>query len=348
MSLRSELKPRLKRLAYQSRALDVYHRVRNRENLTVVMFHRVVAPSDERWATCDPEYTVSDALFARCLVFFREHYNVIGLQQLLDARAGKGALPERPLLITFDDGWADNEEFCVRHLRAAGVPAVMFVVSDVVDRAEPFFQEQLVAAWRAGAITARDCAALWAAADGDPAREPRWTDDRDALGPLRRLIALLENLPAEERAVLLQPHAGAMKAARPLMITSRQLDSLVDGGFAIGSHGRTHTPLPRSADPAAELADSRAALGERLGAPPATISFPHGRYDDHIVRLARHAGYELMFTSDPVLNPVAHGVPPLLGRIGFTTETITDEHGNFSPELLALKLFRGPQRELSV
>jgi hypothetical protein len=55
-----------------------------------------------------------------------------------------------------------------------------------------------------------------------------------------------------------------------------------------------------------------------------------------------------MFTSDPVLTPFgAGGLPTLLGRIGFTTATVTDESGQFRPELLALWLFRRPHRVLA-
>jgi peptidoglycan/xylan/chitin deacetylase (PgdA/CDA1 family) len=45
-------------------------------------------------------------------------------------------LPARPLLITFDDGWADNEEFALRALRERNLPAVVFVVAAGVHRGQ--------------------------------------------------------------------------------------------------------------------------------------------------------------------------------------------------------------------
>jgi peptidoglycan/xylan/chitin deacetylase (PgdA/CDA1 family) len=333
----SLLKPAwIKRALYRSGALDAWHRRRNRDRLTVIMFHRVLPAGDPRWPTSDPEYTLRDDLFAACLGFFQRHYNVVALDDVLDARAGRRALPERPLLISFDDGWSDNEEFALAHLRAAGLPAVVFVVSDAVDRAQPFWQEQLITAWRSGALLGRADAAwreLGAAAAGG-----------DGLAPARALIAAIEAAAPAARARALAAIADALDDGVRYMITSDQLRRLAGARIAIGAHGQTHEPLTR-VDAAAELPAARRALEARLdGRAVTTLSFPHGRFDDAVVARARDAGYQLLFTSVPELPPAALGgpTPPLLGRIGFTGETITDRDGAFAPELLALHLFRKP------
>ena len=98
----------VQRALYYSGALDAYHRRRNRDRLTVIMFHRVLAPADPRWRTADPEYSLRDDLFAATLGFFKRHYHVVALDDVIAARAGGPRLPERPLLITFDDGYRSN------------------------------------------------------------------------------------------------------------------------------------------------------------------------------------------------------------------------------------------------
>src|SRR5690606_17418205 len=123
------------------------------------MFHRVLDPRDPRWQSCDPDYTMSTGLLAHSLAFFKRHYNVVSLGQVLAARRGQEPLPSRALLITFDDGWADNAEFALPELQRAGVPALLFVVADVVGQRQPFFQEQLVSAWRRGRLTVTGLAA---------------------------------------------------------------------------------------------------------------------------------------------------------------------------------------------
>jgi hypothetical protein len=113
--------PAAKKALYVSGALDAWHRRRNRNWLTVIMFHRVLATRDPRWPTSDPEYTLADDLFGHSLDFFKKHYNVVSLADLLAARAGERPLPERALLVTFDDGWSDNEEYALPHLKRTGL-----------------------------------------------------------------------------------------------------------------------------------------------------------------------------------------------------------------------------------
>jgi peptidoglycan/xylan/chitin deacetylase (PgdA/CDA1 family) len=333
--------PAVQRALYRSGALAAWHRRRNRDRLTVVMFHRVLAPSDSRWATADPEYSLRDDLFAECLAFFRRHYSVVSLDDVRAARRGGRPLPPCPLLVTFDDGWSDTEEFALPPLRRAGMPALLFVVADVVGRREPFFQERLVGAWRAGRLDARGAAELWRDAGGDPARMPAF-GGRDDLEPLRAVIARLEALPPAERERLLAPLGPALDDGVRYMATAEQLRNLAANRVAIGAHGKTHTPLTRAADLETELAGARAALAGVVGVAPDTLSCPHGAHDAAVLEAAHGAGYALVFTSVPELPPAAGTGPAVLGRVGFTGETITGPDGRFAPERLALYLFRKP------
>lgn len=326
---------------YASGALDAWHRRRNRDRLTVIMFHRVLSTQDPRWPTADPEYTLADDLFAACLGFFRRHYNVIALDDLLAARQGQRRLPERPLLITFDDGWSDNEEYALPHLRAAGLPAVMFVVGDAVDRAQPFWQEQMITAWRGGRLDAARAARAWRDAGGDGAGPGFAAAGRDDLEPLRALIARLEALDDAPRRALLDGLATILDDGVRYMITADQLRQLAAGRVAIGAHGQTHAPLTRVPDAGAELASVKRRLeGQLGGAEVTTLSFPHGKFDDAVVHRAFDLGYDLLFTSVPELPAAGGAGPGVLGRVGFTGETITGADGRFAPELLALHLFR--------
>lgn len=334
--------PAVKKLLYRSGALDRFHRRRNKHALTVVMYHRVIAPTDPRFATCDPEYSLSAPLFEDTLRFFRKHYHVISMDQLLAAADGRGRLPERPLLITFDDGWADNHHFCTQALERAGLPATLFVVSDAVDTAAPFWQEKLVIAWRRGALTVEQCRALWRDAGGEPIKAPPFSIDRDDLEPLRGLIARLELLDHHARDALLAPLAGVFDDGVRHMIDGDELRAMAAGPFTIGGHGKTHTPLLRAEDPDHELSACRAALAERLGAPPSTMSFPHGSHSPALVDAAHRAGYHLVFTSVSELAPTTGRLASCLPRVGFTEDGITDDRGAFAPEELALLLFRKP------
>lgn len=330
----------VKKSLYGSGLLGLYHRFRNRRSLTVIMFHRVLDPRDPRWTSCDPDYTLETRLFDRCLAFFRRHYNIVSTDDVLAARNEDRALPPRALLITFDDGWSDNVDFALPRLRAAGMPALLFVVADVIGRRLPFFQECIVGAWRLGRIKAAD---LLAAAGKGTAKSAN--GDRE----LRAAIAALEELDDDARKAALVPFAADLDDGHRHMVNVEELGDLERGGVTIGLHGKTHTPMTRANDLDAELGGARAEIAARLAAAtaPVTMSFPHGRYTPAIAERAREAGYQLVFTSDPTLNPVDTRPDWLLGRVGFEQAGIVDDAGRFRADKLALLLFRKPQRRLA-
>lgn len=338
------LKDLCKKLLYASGALGLYHRMRNADRLTVVMFHRILNPEDPRWDTCDPDYTLATRWFAESLAFFRKHYNVVSQAEVLASRREGTALPPRPLLITFDDGWADNADYALPELRKAGMPALLFVVSDAVGTRQPFFQERLIAAWRRGALRAQDLAEMMRSHGRDPGKP-----SGESIGAVREAIAWLETLPEDRRKQVLAPLMAALDDGLRHMVTVEELHKLEAGGVALGLHGKTHVPMRHATDLDEELSGARAALAQRLGAAPLAVSmsFPHGSYDETIARRAQEAGYELAFTSVRALNPVGAKVGWLLGRTGVEAEEVVDSRDRFRPDRLALHLFRLPARRLA-
>ncbi|MCY7353532.1 MAG: polysaccharide deacetylase family protein [Lysobacter sp.] len=333
-----------RKLLYGSGALGLYHRIRNANSLTVVMFHRILSPDDPRWRSCDPEYTLSTELLAHSLAFFKRHYNVVSLDQVLAARRSGTQLPSRALLITFDDGWADNADFALPELQRAGLPALLFVVADAIGQRQPFFQECIVAAWRRGALKVGELQAslqAHAAVAG--------LNDGEDIAALRAVIAGIEALEPVVRERVLAPFETVLDDGLRHMVSVQDLQRLQQGGVALGLHGKSHAPMTTVADLDAELGGARAALAAQLGQPgpvAESMSFPHGAHDSSIAQRAHESGYELVFTSVPVLNPAKAELGWLLGRTGFETATVVDKRGQFRPERLALYLFRREHRRL--
>lgn len=326
----------IKRIAYRSGLLDQYHRYRNRRRLTTVMFHRVLPKSDPRYEAADPTWTVTNTLFAECLRFFSRHYRFVGLDEVLAARKDRSRLPDHALLITFDDGWADNEEWALPLLKAAGAPAVVFVAAAGMGRQE-LWDECLRRKWRRGEISAAECERIWFAADGDAKTAPAWSTP----GAIEVLITRLARKPAMDRSGLLSNIWCDKPGDRAQMMSFGQLQTLSDAGVAIGSHGMTHVPMALTPEMGRELQQSRCILESMTGRAPRAFSFPHGSFNDEIVKQALDAGYDLLFTSKQHLVPTKGKgrLPECIGRINIPTQAICDPDGSFQPELLATWLF---------
>ena len=332
-----------KALAYRHGLLHRYHRRRNRTNLTAVMFHRVLPANDPRAGGADPLYTISPEEFADCLSFFKKHYNVVSLEQMLE----DAPLPERPLIITLDDGWADNAEYAAGLLKEADLPAVVFVAGAAVGRAYAFWQERLYWAWSTGATAIADLEAI-ARGAGMSADQLRVEGDDE-----HRLRSLTANLdrgdPNTLTRFLERVEWGDGDRTVHEMMSEQQLRELATARVAVGLHGHTHLPLDR-VDAQQELQMARERITRILGeqSRPATqsMSFPHGRYDADAVAGTRRAGCKVMFSSNRCVTPLTDRsrlTTDLIGRVQVDPSEFLGSDGRFSPSMLAWELFTLPR-----
>ncbi|MBC8412285.1 poly-beta-1,6-N-acetyl-D-glucosamine N-deacetylase PgaB, partial [bacterium] len=78
-------------------------------------------------------YSISQKMFVEQMEYLRTHgYNPVSFKQILDAREGVKALPEKPVLLTFDDGYISYHDFVVPVLEELGYPSVLAVVGNFV------------------------------------------------------------------------------------------------------------------------------------------------------------------------------------------------------------------------
>jgi len=72
-----------------------------------------------------------------------------------------------------------------------------------------------------------------------------------------------------------------------------ELETLVDAGWEVGSHTRTHPRLPELTDAelATELEGSRQDCEQRLGVPCRSIAYPYGAVDRRVAEAVGNAGY---------------------------------------------------------
>lgn len=309
-----------KSAASRSGGVRLYHHLRDRDALTVVMLHRVLPKAAYAEQEPDPTYTITTDLLARLVAFFRANYTIVGLADVLQARRGTTPLPSHPLLITFDDGWDDNVRHAAPILAELGVPWTLFIAADAVGKPQPWWQEILLKALRTGRAS---YAQMWEMAKAG-APEPREN----------RSLALLNAFGAldpQRRDSLLARFVKPQSA--PDMADWNGLRGL-GANVGIGAHGFSHLPLTMLDDPQRDMSEARELLRSQLGpAAGLSMSFPHGRYDAKILTAARALGFELIFTSEAVLNSCPQGRlnTDTIGRIEIDASQVCDRNGEFDP-----------------
>jgi len=290
--------------------------------LTVIMLHRVLPQAMYAQREPDPGYTISSELLEQLVTFLRANYTVVALPDVLEARRGTRRLPAHPLLITFDDGWEDNVRYAAPILAAAGMPWTLFVAAGAVGTGGPWWQETVLKTLRTGRVPYRD---LWematagaATAIPDDGCELALLNAFGALDPQRR-DSVLAHLRGHEPSPDMADWDGLRGLGR---------------NVSMGVHGFSHLPLTMLNNPKQDLIEARDLLRSYFGAAAiASMSFPHGRYDVKVLAAARALAFELLFTSDAVLNDCSDGLLPydMIGRISVESSSICDHRGKFDP-----------------
>ena len=105
--------------------------------VTVLCYHEVRPDRDDDCMNVKPE------VFRQHIREFKEAgYTFLDVSDLRKPAAGS-SLPEKSLLITFDDGYADNYNYAYPILREEQVPATFFVVSSTVGKDNRMTADQL-------------------------------------------------------------------------------------------------------------------------------------------------------------------------------------------------------------
>ncbi len=271
-----------------SRASSFYRQ----QDVRILIYHRVVSPQ----RAYDPAYvSATPEQFTRQLDHVARDYDVLSFTDLLDTYNGRQKLPKRPLLITFDDGYADNYTFAFPALKHRNLSAAFFVTTDHIGQRELFWFDKI------GFLLQKTREQSWTLLDG------RTIDlaDRNHPSLLKELLLILKAFPNEMRLaqmrILEEATLDGTETIDPINfpMTWDQLREMNDGGMEIYSHTCTHpvlSTLEEEDDIRRELARSKEQIEKRLGNACTVFAYPVGRrtsYDERTLRIVEECGYEL-------------------------------------------------------
>ncbi len=95
----------------------------------IMMYHNVDYSDKPRMNLVTPEN------FAKQMAYLHKHgYHVIAFSELVNSIREKKPLPQKSVVITFDDGYEDNYTNAFPVLKQYHFPAIIFIVTDVVSK----------------------------------------------------------------------------------------------------------------------------------------------------------------------------------------------------------------------
>jgi len=255
--------------------------------LLILIFHRVHPVPDPLFPG-EPDATRFDSL----LGMIKSSFRVLSLRAAVTALRNR-SLPPRSLVITFDDGYADNADVALPLLRRHGLCATFFVSTGFLDGAGCMWNDALIEAVRRTTVRQVDLAdwGLASLAAGSIAERQRL---------IEVLLGHGKYLPTCERnefVKAIQARVSVPGDFPDLMMTSAQVRALYGAGMEVGGHTINHPILTslRLDDCKLEIQGGRERLQEIIDAPVDVFAYPNGKprrdYDQTHVAVVRQLGF---------------------------------------------------------
>lgn len=313
-----------------ARALDatgcgsLLRRIGPWRGLLVLNYHRIGNPAESAFDA--GVFSASAEKFEQQLIWLKRNADVVHLRDLDTALASRG----RFVLITFDDGYADNHDLALPLLEKHSLPATFFITTGFIDDRRIAWWDEI--AWMVANATHNRLPTRVGHLEGTPTREQ----------VTRVLLRTFKELPTDETPSFLDEIAEATGSGRwagidPWM-SWEMVRKLHEAGHAIGAHTVTHPLLGRSTPERQreELTNSKKRLESQLATTVEALSYPvgiPGSFSDETIRLVREAGYRWAFSFQGGFVSTQTGKPP---ANPFSLPRVAMETGLSEPRFRAL------------
>jgi peptidoglycan/xylan/chitin deacetylase (PgdA/CDA1 family) len=307
----------------------------------VLSYHRVVENFALHTRDSLPAMLISTSMLERQLDWIGRRYRFVSLDELASSIQAKKR-PAKPFAaVTFDDGYHDVYEHAWPLLKRKGIPAAIFVVTDLVGSTRLQYHDKLyLLLVNAFASKLRGQQQLLEFVRDLGFSLPEAQQFRNGVADYSKTVnSLLAALPQSEidRLMdLLEQQTGsfAVSLTTHRALTWQEIREMHREGVIIGSHTRTHAVLPNeSAEKILdEIEGSRSELARVLGAPIGHFAYPDGRFNPLTIKVLAASCYRFGYTTGWGEDP-GHPLLTIPRRV-LWEHSCTDPLGRFSPALL--------------
>lgn len=296
------------------------------ERLTVLNYHRIADVTAPDFVGFAPNVSTTAQGFEMQMQYVKSNFNVIGLDALVAYLYDDVPLPERPLMITFDDGYLDNYDVAFPILQKYELPAVIFLLTSRMT--DTYTMPWWDACFEAMNRTDKTDIVL-----PEIGTRQLHTPQQN-LAVAREMIQHLKQLPESDKLTQLNKFVETLDVdltlSKPLFITWDQVRDLVAGGVACQPHTHTHPIMTRISKEQVydELRTSKTLIEQETDQQAIAFAYPNGMvgdFDETTFDVLRDLDYKVAFTllSGPTSFAMVKQYPYQIKRI------FLSHHDNF-------------------
>ena len=218
-------------------------------------------------------HTVEDSVvFDKQIHYLKNNFQIINLELLNRHLFQNFPLPEKPLLITFDDGDISIREKGLDILIKHQVPSVLFVITSLINTNKAYWWDEI-----------------------------RYYGENDG----NRMSWEVKSWKNKERLIYLQNliKSSTKPKLQKEQLNNSQLEQLSKAGMQIANHSHTHPMFDRCSkyELEQELRTSVDILN-KLGYQPDIFAYPNGNFNATSELELKNAGIKLAFLFDHKIN----------------------------------------------
>jgi len=261
-------------------------------SLRVLEYHRVADPKaspvlDPRLISATPE------TFNQQMRHLARHYQVVSLEDVLEAAKNGTRLPNRAVLITFDDAYCDLTEYAWPILKRFRLPATIFVPTAYPGRPDlAFWWDRLYRAFSYTSLSELRSTPIGSLPLGTS--EERLESLRIFQNHVKTIAHADVNAMVDEICFRL----GGKQTIHKSTLNWEELRQLVKEGATLGAHTQTHpilTQLPPE-QIREEVIGSQQDLKCEIGTVLPIFCYPDGAHDEDVINILHEEGFLMAFT----------------------------------------------------
>jgi peptidoglycan/xylan/chitin deacetylase (PgdA/CDA1 family) len=304
------------------RAKYAYKRIKNSflSKAVILMYHRVIDLAVDPWSLC-----VSPDHFSQQMEAITRLGYPTRLSDLVEGLKS-GKVHDRAVVVTFDDGYADNLYFAKPVLERYHVPGTVFVVAQSVGQEGEFWWDELeqlvllpehlaetltlningkLLKWQIEPEILSPDANRLEYGSQNGSRKGRSAGSRlDFFYSVWKQLLTLSEETRKQTMEDIARWTGSAASPRPThrIMNPEELIQLQQGGLVeVGGHTLTHvslSSLPTAAQKA-EILQGKMVLENFLGTPVKNFAYPFGEHSKETPSLVKEAGFQSACTIIP-------------------------------------------------
>jgi peptidoglycan/xylan/chitin deacetylase (PgdA/CDA1 family) len=305
----------------------------------VVGYHQVVSEFRPDWRAGITPQQISTAMFERHLDWIGRRYEFVSLDTIGEYLESRKPFTRPVAAVTFDDGYRDVYLNAFPILKRKGIPAAMFVVTDIVGTKTPPLHDRLYAvlalALERWARPNRMLVERLVRLNISPEAVRRVRiGGHTVFSAMREMSDVLTRLEVEALVCSLESDFSALASHEEVQpLTWDMVKEMSDAGITIGSHTKSHALLTAEDNDQVleETRGSKEVLERRLGVAPRHFAYPDGRFNEKTAK-AVAASYRFAYT---ICRHQLSAYPLVtIPRKMLWEKSCTDSSGRFSPAVM--------------